>query len=588
MSNNKEVEIRVLESPRKEYGERDLLDEPKVKYIIRNRILPQSKEEYYRVDVKIKRKEDKTPQYLLVYMLRKDIYLTEVVKVDVDSNLNEKGIILNYDSSKEEDEEEESPTGKYREYDCGYDFVVGSPLYSEIPSARDAVEKLHELATSVGLRSRTLIDSEATVGNYKNYLKCNLKGFVNIGHGLPDLISLDDGPLSYRWFKDLDNKALKPEIIYFNSCQVHNNPLKAAIMGAGARTFIGGIVNLGIGTSEKVCKCFWSNILKSSIGMIVSLTQCERENYPQKGAHGITGDMGPFPMGLFAYIVNESSNTVSIIDTINNTVIGSVNVGILPNEVAINPTGTKIYVTNGQSETVSVISRYIETVETTVRVGPNPFYIAVNPDGKTIYVTNNGGDSVSLIDTASNTVRNTIHLGINPCGIAVNPAGTKVYVTVDGLLLVIDTATNSVESQVPVGKYPWQVAVSPDGNRVYVANDGSDTVSVIDTATNNVITTVPVGDQPRGIAVTMDGTKVYVGNAGSDSVSIINTSTNTVIATIKVDYPWGIAVSQDGSKLYVTSYASSNCSIIDTTTNTVIATVPVGQDPKGVAVEPNK
>jgi hypothetical protein len=75
---------------------------------------------------------------------------------------------------------------------------------------------------------------------------------------------------------------------------VHNDPLKSAVMKAGARTFIGGIVNLLIGPSEEVCKCFWGKALKTATPMSDVLHTCEKEKYPNEGAHGIIGDTGPF------------------------------------------------------------------------------------------------------------------------------------------------------------------------------------------------------------------------------------------------------------------------------------------------------
>ncbi|MGB9930086.1 MAG: DUF7507 domain-containing protein, partial [Methanosarcina sp.] len=51
----------------------------------------------------------------------------------------------------------------------------------------------------------------------------------------------------------------------------------------------------------------------------------------------------------FAYITNIGSNNVSVIDIATDTVIATVNVGINPFGVAVNPDGTKVYVTNSNS-----------------------------------------------------------------------------------------------------------------------------------------------------------------------------------------------------------------------------------------------
>ena len=99
MSDNN-IEIKVFGS-RKEYASLDSQDEPRVAEVIRTRVLPQSEAEYFRVNVKVKRRRDRTPAYLVAYLLRKDIYLAEVVKVDVDSDFQVSDITYNYEDSDE-------------------------------------------------------------------------------------------------------------------------------------------------------------------------------------------------------------------------------------------------------------------------------------------------------------------------------------------------------------------------------------------------------------------------------------------------------------------------------------------------------
>jgi len=240
----------------------------------------------------------------------------------------------------------------------------------------------------------------------------------------------------------------------------------------------------------------------------------------------------------FAYITNYSSNTVSIIDTAINAVIGSpIPVGTGPCGVAVNPAGTRVYVTNDGSWNVSVIDTATNTViGSTISVGTNPWGVAVNPTGTRVYVANFGSNTVSVIDTATNMVIGSpIPVGTKPSGVVINPAGTWVYVANFGsnTVSVIDTATNTViGSPIPVGINPFGVAVNPAGTRVYVANYGSGDLSVIDTATNTVIGSPSLGGtNPVGVAVNPAGTMVYVAQAASNWVSVIDTVSNTVIGS---------------------------------------------------------
>lgn len=314
MYDNSTVEIRLFTS-RTAYRNLDVQDESLVAEAIRTRVLPAAEAAYWRVDVKIKRKPDQTPKYLIAYLLRKDSYLAEVVRVDIQSDYKVTGTTWGYDESKEDegDEEgdEESPFPISRDQAaCEFDFVVATPV-SDIPTAKDAVEFLHKLFTSLGFKSKMLLGAEATVANYRMYLVSGIKGFVNIGHGNPNGIALDDGFLDAAWFNSLSCQAAYPTVVYFNSCQVHNDPLKSAVMKAGARTFIGGIVNLLIGPSEDVCKCFWSKVLRTAAPMSKALCGCEREKYPQEGAHGITGDTGIFMAASRLIVTAASEDTIA-------------------------------------------------------------------------------------------------------------------------------------------------------------------------------------------------------------------------------------------------------------------------------------
>lgn len=290
---NENIKIKVFAAGKKQktYDQRD---EGLIVNTIRQHVLPRAKADYHSVKVKVKRKGDQSPEYLIAYMLRKDTYTADVWRVDVDDNFDLQTIKEDYDDSSdyddEEDNEEEGATYAPGE---SFDFIAATPV-PEIESAKQAVEMAHRIAVDCGLKSKILLGTDATVGNYKHHLASGLKGFVNVGHGYTGGIILEDGRLRSTWFLGLSGKPIAPAVVYFNSCQVFNPPLQPAVMHAGARTYIGGIVNLLIGPSEEVCKCFWTKSLTQGERMGDALHSCERAHYPTQGAHGISGDMGLF------------------------------------------------------------------------------------------------------------------------------------------------------------------------------------------------------------------------------------------------------------------------------------------------------
>jgi YVTN family beta-propeller protein len=129
-----------------------------------------------------------------------------------------------------------------------------------------------------------------------------------------------------------------------------------------------------------------------------------------------------------AYIVNDGDDTVSVVETVGDTVVATPGVGSGPGPVTISPDGSKVYVGNLGTNTVSVIDAGTNNVETPITVGDDPEGVDVTADGKLLYVANGGGNTVSVVDTATKKVVATITgVGPGPGGIGDFITGCKVH-----------------------------------------------------------------------------------------------------------------------------------------------------------------
>lgn len=296
----------------------------------------------------------------------------------------------------------------------------------------------------------------------------------------------------------------------------------------------------------------------------------------------------------FAYIPNQGSDNVSVIDLATNAVVGTpIGVGSRPFAVAVNPAGTLVYIANFSGASVSVISTASNTVVATITGITNPSSVVLNASGTRAYVTQDLGGlgSVFVIDTATNTlVGSPIVVSMSSYGLAVNAAGTRLYVTsfYGTSLSVIDTSSNTAVATVPGLRMPFGVTLNPAGTRAYIANSNGNTVSILDTATNTIVDTVSTGSRAVETAFNPTGTRAYVTNFSSDSVSVIDTTASppVVIATIPVGVnPQGISMNADGTRVYVANRNSNTVSVIDTATNTVLGSpISVGSSPASIGV----
>jgi YVTN family beta-propeller protein len=305
-----------------------------------------------------------------------------------------------------------------------------------------------------------------------------------------------------------------------------------------------------------------------------------------------------------AFIPNQSSNTVSVIDLSDNSVIETIDVGGSPTGMAMDAERGYVYVTNLADDTVSVLSIPFYGEITRISVGDEPLGVTVSSDGEYVYVSNSGDGTVSVINGTS--VIETITVGHNPLGIAVTLDDEHVYVANNGdnTVTVISTQDDegkekfTIEETINVNDLdlmegPYGVAVSPYGSYVYVTNNISNTVSVIYLYSNEVTDTIDLeddgGEGPLGVVVSPDDAYIYVANNLSNNVSVISKSDEyTVETTIDVGAgPWGIDVGISGEYIYVANSLDNTVSVISTEFDdndelSVTETVSVGTTPAGL------
>ena len=274
---------------------------------------------------------------------------------------------------------------------------------------------------------------------------------------------------------------------------------------------------------------------------------------------------------------------------LNNNIVNTIIVGSNPQGVAFDPTGSFAYVVNENSGTVNVIDGATNTVTHTITVGASPYYVAFEPYKNIAYVINSGAASISVINTATNSVINTLTVGLsNPQGIAFNPTGTLAYIvnTGAGNVVIINTTTNVLlAGGISVGSSPKGIAINPFGNLAYVTNEGGTTVSVINTSTATVVNTITVGSNPWSVAFSPSGYIAYVTNLGSGTVSVINVATNTVINTISLGgtSPEGVIFDPTGSFAYVIGDGGI-ASVINVAANSVVNSITLGSFPNFGAI----
>jgi hypothetical protein len=228
----------------------------------------------YKIKVRVVPGTYGKPEYLLAWVLSAKDYSMKEVRIKVDENYKALSPAEDYDGPAPGGDQKRSGGGCP---DPQVNFVAGTPV-PDIPTAAAAVQEASRAAGAKGYKTAVLSGEQATTQAYLNYLACpNLKGFYNVGHGLPSGIMLADGELSADQFTGLNLR--KSSVVVFNSCQVFNDPLKGKVIGAQAQKYGGGITNLSIGPSEAASTCFWKAGFEGK-ALTASMTECAQKHDP--------------------------------------------------------------------------------------------------------------------------------------------------------------------------------------------------------------------------------------------------------------------------------------------------------------------
>ncbi len=113
-----------------------------------------------------------------------------------------------------------------------------------------------------------------------------------------------------------------------------------------------------------------------------------------------------------AYVTDTVASSVRVIDLAHNQDTGiAIPVPDASTGLAITPDGTKVFNPNFPANSVSVIDTVTNTIVATPTVGLGPIAVLVLRDGAKAYVANLSAGTLSRIDVASNAVDSTVAMG---------------------------------------------------------------------------------------------------------------------------------------------------------------------------------
>lgn len=228
-----------------------------------------------------------------------------------------------------------------------------------------------------------------------------------------------------------------------------------------------------------------------------------------------------------AYVANEATASVSVIDTATNVITATIGLGSDP-AIAGTPQPNGPY----NDETDHHKAFYNGHADT--------HGLWLTPDGTTLLATNRLSSTVVAIDTATNTVMGYTPVGREPHLATVQPGGREAWVAVRGEdyvdVLKLDralllkstlrrTARMPVVASIDSMNGPSMVTFTAAGRYAFVVSGKENRVDKFDAAkrTRLASQTLPANFTPFGM-VTPDNNELYLVHKGTGTLSILRTS----------------------------------------------------------------
>ncbi len=308
-------------------------------------------------------------------------------------------------------------------------------------------------------------------------------------------------------------------------------------------------------------------------------------------AAAVCAMLADFAAADMAYVGNQGSGTVSVIDTATDSVVRTLpangKIGEKVQAVLGNRAGTRAFAVDAEGNALVVVDEHSGAVGPRLAVGRAPEGASLSPSGKTIAVCVEDDNMVALVDVATEKVTRKIATqGKNPehCVFSADERRLLTSNENSNDVDLIDLVQGRSVALIPTTLKPRGIAWLRGQPLAYVAQEGGG-VDVIDVGRRALMQSIKTGLRPADAIGSADDRRVFVSNGGDGTVSVIDTATQKVIATIAVGKrPWNMALTHDGKKLYVANGRSNTVSVIDTAALAVVQTIAVGELPWGVSI----
>lgn len=230
-----------------------------------------------------------------------------------------------------------------------------------------------------------------------------------------------------------------------------------------------------------------------------------------------------------------------------------------PCGLAVSPGGDRLYVANFTGDSISVIDTASDSVIGTTPVGDGPVRVVLTPDGSRLYTCEYFGGTIRCLDALTMALIDVIPFAGAPLGLAISPDGGTLWCTNETIGTVRSWSIPGHVEQATISGLgaPREVIVTPDGLNVFVSDFYGERVWKIPVATL-IATQALIDGTPQSMIVAPDSKHLIVGTFGwdrsPDTVPVLRIADLVKVAELRIGAGLEEMVYIPGTNLLLTTY----------------------------------
>ena len=189
-------------------------------------------------------------------------------------------------------------------------------------------------------------------------------------------------------------------------------------------------------------------------------------------------------------ITNTRDGTISVISRTKNEVIKTINAGKKSNRISLSNDKRKAFIINDGSPFIRILDLKNFTFKKSPRVGRDPYNLAFGKNGKFAYFVNTYSDNLSVFNLKTQKIHAVFkHGGNNPVNIKISMDGKYAYIAneLSEDISVINLQTFSIIKQIESGHYTEGIDITKDGRKLYISNGERNSFSIVETKSNIIL-----------------------------------------------------------------------------------------------------